>query len=115
MTGTSFAPGATVSFGGASATAVTFGDAASLSATAPAHVAGAFDVVVTNTDGQSAKLAGGYTYPATLRFLDEIAFEFPTRLTVIDLKQLDPAQKTAFIDALTDLKVDMSRIRFVNR
>jgi hypothetical protein len=52
--GTNFVNGATVTFGGTAATAVTFGSSSSLTATAPAHAAGNAAVVVTNPDTQSA-------------------------------------------------------------
>jgi hypothetical protein len=64
ITGTNFLSGATVSFGGTAATGVTVASSASITVTAPAHAAGTVDVVVTNPDGQSGKLAGGYTYSA---------------------------------------------------
>ena len=62
ITGTGFAAGATVKFGGTSATGVTVGSSTSITATTPAHAAGTVDVVVTNTDSQSGTLSGGYTY-----------------------------------------------------
>ena len=62
ITGTGFLPGATVSLGGNPATAVTVMSTTSITATTPAHGAGAVDVVVTNTDGQSGTLPSGYTY-----------------------------------------------------
>ncbi len=62
--GTNFVSGATVSFGGTAATGVTVAGSTSITATVPAHAAGAVDVVVANPDGQSSKLANGYTYSA---------------------------------------------------
>jgi hypothetical protein len=64
VTGTNFASGATVSFGGTAATGVTVLNATTLNATTSAHAAGAVNVVVTNPDGQSATLSGGFTYVA---------------------------------------------------
>ena len=64
ITGTGFQAGATVSFGGTAATGVTVASSMSIVATAPAHAAGAVDVVITNPDGQSATLPGGYSYSA---------------------------------------------------
>jgi hypothetical protein len=64
ITGTNFVSGATVTFGGTPATAVTVAGSTSIAAAAPGHTAGAVDVVVANPDGQSAKLANGYTYSA---------------------------------------------------
>ncbi len=62
ITGTGFLSGATVKFGGTPATNVTVVSATSITATAPAHAAGKVDVVVTNSDGQSATLAQSFTY-----------------------------------------------------
>lgn len=62
LTGTNFVAGATVSFGGTAATNVTVASATSITATTPAHAAGAVDVVVTNPDGQKATLANGFTF-----------------------------------------------------
>lgn len=64
ITGTSFASGGTVSFGGTAATAVTFDGATQLTATTAAHTAGAVDVVVTNPDAQLVTAVGAYTYTA---------------------------------------------------
>jgi len=64
ITGTGFLSGATVKFGGTSATNVTIESATSIQATAPAHAAGKVDVVVTNTDNQSGTLAQSFTYAA---------------------------------------------------
>ena len=62
ITGANFMSGATVSFGGTAATGVTVASGASITATTPAHAAGAVTVAVTNTDSQSGSLTGGYTY-----------------------------------------------------
>jgi len=62
ITGTAFQSGASVTFGGAAATNITVVSSTSITATTAAHAAGAVNVVVTNTDGQSATLANGYTY-----------------------------------------------------
>ena len=64
ITGTGFLAGATVKLGGTAATAVTVVSSTSITATTPAHAAGAVSVVVTNTDAQSATLTNGYTYTA---------------------------------------------------
>jgi uncharacterized protein YjiK/methionine-rich copper-binding protein CopC len=66
IAGTGFAAGATVTFGGTAATGVTVVSATQITATTPAGAAGAVNVVVTNADGQSATLTGGYTYVAPL-------------------------------------------------
>jgi IPT/TIG domain len=60
--GTNFVSGATVTFGGSSATSVSFMSSTQLKATTPAHAAGAVSVAVTNPDNASATLAGGFTF-----------------------------------------------------
>jgi len=62
ITGTGFVSGTTVTLGGAAATAVTVVSATSITATTPAHAAGAVNVTVTNPDGQSGTLNSGFTY-----------------------------------------------------
>jgi hypothetical protein len=62
ITGTGFLAGATVKFGGVSATNVSVVNSTSITATTPAHAAGKVDVVVTNTDTKSATLTQGFTY-----------------------------------------------------
>ena len=62
ITGTGFQSGAAVTIGGTAATSVTVVSSTSITATTPAHAAGAADVVVTNTDNQAGALSGGYTY-----------------------------------------------------
>ena len=62
ITGTGFRSGATVSLGGTAATGVTVVSSTAITAATPAHVIGAVNVVVTNTDNQNGTLPGGYTY-----------------------------------------------------
>ncbi len=62
VTGTGFLSGATLTIGGAAATGVTVASSTSITATTPAHAAGAADVVVKNTNNQTGTLSGGYTY-----------------------------------------------------
>ncbi len=62
ITGTGFLAGPTVSLGGTAATNVGVASSTSITATTPAHAAGAVTVVVTNTDSQSGPLSSGYTY-----------------------------------------------------
>jgi hypothetical protein len=62
ITGTGFLAGATVRLGGTAATGVTILNSTSITATTPVGAAGAVTVTVTNTDGQSGTLPGGYTY-----------------------------------------------------
>ena len=68
ITGTGFQRGATVTFGGEAGNANVHDGSMYLAA--PAHAAGAVDVVITNPDGQSARLARAFTYvlPDTLDF-----------------------------------------------
>ncbi len=62
LTGTNFQEGATVSFGGSAATGVTVVNSTTITATTPAHAAGAVNVAVTNPTGQSGTLISGFTY-----------------------------------------------------
>ncbi|MCL5670043.1 MAG: IPT/TIG domain-containing protein [Acidobacteria bacterium] len=62
ITGTNFASGATISFGGIPASNVSFVSSTQLKATTPAHAAGAVNVAVTNPNGSSAALSNGFTY-----------------------------------------------------
>lgn len=64
ISGSNFASGATVTVGGTAATGVTVVNASTITATTPAHTAGAVNVVVTNADGQSDALSNGFTYTA---------------------------------------------------
>jgi hypothetical protein len=61
ITGTGFASGATVTFGGVAATGVTVVSPTTITATTPAHAVGAVDVVVT-VGSLSATRTGGFTY-----------------------------------------------------
>ena len=64
LTGLNFAPGATVTFGDVPATDVNVPSGTTLSALTPPHAAGVVDVAVTNPNGQSGRLVGGFTYVA---------------------------------------------------
>jgi len=66
ITGTNFATGATVTLGGAGATNVVVVSATQITATTPAHAAGAVNVVVTNPDTQTGTLANGYAYTSSV-------------------------------------------------
>ena len=61
LTGTNLTGVTGVSFGGTSASGFTFNSGTSITATTPAHAAGAVNVVVT-TPGGTATLTNGYTY-----------------------------------------------------
>ncbi|HEV2397944.1 MAG TPA: IPT/TIG domain-containing protein [Candidatus Sulfotelmatobacter sp.] len=65
ITGTNFAAGATVTFGGTAATGVTVVNSTTITATTPAHAAGAVAVAVT-VNGQTGSLANGFTYNGTV-------------------------------------------------
>jgi len=60
--GTGFNAGAAVTFGGTAATSVVVVNATQITATTPAHAAGAVNVVVTNTDTSTGTLTNGFTY-----------------------------------------------------
>ena len=64
ITGTNFAAGATVTFGGTAATNVVVSNSTTITATTPAHAAGAVPVAVTNSNGLGGSLASGFTYVA---------------------------------------------------
>ncbi|MFO0599593.1 MAG: IPT/TIG domain-containing protein [Myxococcaceae bacterium] len=64
INGTNFTTGATVTVGGTAATGVVRVSATRLTAITPAHAVGAVDVVVTNSDSQTATLTNGFTYVA---------------------------------------------------
>ncbi len=63
LTGANFLSGATVAIGDVPAT-VTALTATTVSVTAPAHADGTVDIVISNPDGQSARLVNGFTYVA---------------------------------------------------
>lgn len=64
ITGTGFLPNAVVVIGGVAASGVTVVNGTTITATAPAHAAGAVAVTVTNYDGLAGTNATGYTYKA---------------------------------------------------
>ena len=61
ITGTNFISGATVTFGGTAASNVSVVSSTSITATTPAHAAGAVNVVVADSNG-SGTLTNGFTY-----------------------------------------------------
>jgi len=65
ISGSGFANGATVMFGGVPATGVVVANGATITAVTPSHAAGAVSVTVTNTNGISGSLANGFTYGST--------------------------------------------------
>jgi acid phosphatase len=62
ISGANFAAGATVTFGGATATNVNVTSSGSITASTPSHAAGSVAVTVTNADGQTGALSNGFTY-----------------------------------------------------
>lgn len=64
VSGSAFLPDASVAFDGVEATNVIFQSDTVLTATAPPHAAGPVLVRVTNTDGQTGALDGGFTFVA---------------------------------------------------
>ncbi|MEW5738063.1 MAG: IPT/TIG domain-containing protein [Myxococcota bacterium] len=62
LAGSNFAAGARVHFDQAEATNVMVASATVITGTTPAHALGVVDVRVTNPDGQSGTLDGGFTY-----------------------------------------------------
>jgi phosphatidylserine/phosphatidylglycerophosphate/cardiolipin synthase-like enzyme len=62
LTGTRFVSGATVSFAGVAATNVSVASATSITATTPAHNAGAVNDTVTNPNNESASLTNAFSY-----------------------------------------------------
>ncbi len=62
VTGTNFAAGATVTFGGNLATSVTVVSTTTITCVTPAGGAGSVNVVVTNADGNFGTLPNGYAY-----------------------------------------------------
>lgn len=65
LTGLRLFSGATVVFGGALATSVTYVDATTVTAVSPPHSSGQVSVVVRNPDEQSASLQDRFTYQGT--------------------------------------------------
>lgn len=68
LTGSGFIVGGTttVTVGGSAATSVSVVSSTSITCTTPSGTAGAKDVVITNTDGQSYTYSSGFTYSASV-------------------------------------------------
>ncbi len=85
VSGTGFAAGATVSFGGVPATSVTVVNPTSLTAKPPTHSAGLVTVSVTNPSSETGSLANAYRY---LLASGQLSFQyFP--ITVPDVAVTD--------------------------
>jgi hypothetical protein len=86
ITGMNFSSGATAEFGGSAASNIVFQNSTTITATVPAHAAGAVDVVVTNPDGQTGTKVAGFTYLAT-----------PPMITTHPASQSIPSGQTAMM------------------
>lgn len=62
LTGNFFVSGATVTFGGSSATSVTVVNSTTITCLTPAHAVGTVSLVITNPDTQAVTLTNGYIY-----------------------------------------------------
>ncbi|MBL7664725.1 MAG: IPT/TIG domain-containing protein [Bacteriovoracaceae bacterium] len=62
ITGTGYLAGATVSIGAFPCAGITIVSPTQITCTTPANLAGAYDLVVSNSDGQSATSVAAYTY-----------------------------------------------------
>ena len=92
--GTNFQDGAIVTFGGAQASDVVVVDSNTITATTPAHAAGAVDVVVRNPDGEEGRLESRFTFSAPPVITEEQVWAqleqltddmFGTPLSVVDM------------------------------
>jgi hypothetical protein len=94
ITGTDFRSGATVTFGGTAVTSVTVVNASTITGTTASHAAGAVDVVVRNTDGQSGTCAGCFSYVASPPVLSNVQ------------SSVNANRKSATITWTTDIPAD---------
>jgi hypothetical protein len=82
IVGTRFEPGATVTMDGPLAN-VAVASSTLITATAQPHPAGAVDIIVTNPDGRSARLPGGYLYvPVAVTFVSPRQVSVGSPLTI---------------------------------
>ncbi len=77
--GTGFLANATVSLGGSAATSVAVVNSSTITALTPARTAGAVDVVVTNTDGQSGTKAQAFSLCSAASRLAVVRSRFDRR------------------------------------
>jgi hypothetical protein len=66
VSGSNFHAGATVLFGGITASSVTVNSATQIQAVTPIHIAGTIDVTVRNADSESSTLSSSFVYAARL-------------------------------------------------
>src|SRR5262249_44239699 len=83
IAGTNFVSGATVTFGGTAATSVVVVSGTQITATTPAHAAGAVTVTVTNPDTQSGSLSNGFTYNTGMISFAQVASATPQTPTQV--------------------------------
>ena len=92
IAGTGFQSGATVTFGGSSATSVVVVSGTSITCATPAHSAGAVDIVITNPDAKTVTGASGFTYANpygmvnTFNTVGTFAFKAPAWVNGMDIE-----------------------------
>lgn len=112
LTGTNFAAGATVTFGGVPATSVTYVSDTTLRVVTPAHVAGAVDVRVT-VGALSATQTGGFTYIVVVNTLPVIS-----TIAVQGLRANEPAnfadlgEEVNVIATVTDAETALDKLTY---
>lgn len=113
VTGTNFAAGAALTFGGTAATGVTVASATSLQAVTPARAAGQTDVVVT-VAGQSATLARGFTYVTSGPNLPPVisAIRIQSTLPNAPSGYADLDEEVAVSATVTDAETPVSQLTF---
>ena len=94
LTGTGFMAGATATFGGAAATAVSTVTPTTITAVRPAHAPGTVTVWVTSLDGRVAELGGAFTYVSDLSFTDDPLQVRVTPIKAVHLTELRTAINT---------------------
>jgi hypothetical protein len=91
ITGSNFASGGTVTFGGVSATNVIVVSASSITATTPPHAAGAVTVSVSNPSSEVGALAAGFTYsPGVVSFIQVAAATPQSSPTTVSVSYTSP-------------------------
>jgi len=82
IVGAGFTPVTTVTLDGIAATKLLPESSVAMFALAPAHTAGPVDVVLTNPNGESVKLIGGFSYQIVTMSVSPITVEPGGQLTV---------------------------------
>ena len=73
VNGSNFHAGATVLFGGVTASSVTVSGATQIQVVTPVHIAGTIDVTVRNTDNQSSTLSSSFTFNVALPTITSVS------------------------------------------